>query len=664
MKTSSKICILKNKEWDESGGKRGLKKEFISVAEAEFYIKNRLKLNPGRLSFTKVQLWRKWSEISEEDFLSNKYKAGSRVAMYTNGGFRVEVFKAGEEIVDTLPEIIKIRDKDPNKPLDLSDLRKRKPDSKKAIENLEKERIKILNTYAEIYPEFERVRYKDLIDVGINKSSIKALFSNIDEIDSESRREFPNKFKDVRLNSIYGKKYMKDLRSTIKDKSITRFIITTAVTGCDVDENFLASIKTYCKEKNAMLLVMLSTDPASKRAKSSSKIDRLLEDEYIVFEEMFLNKKLILCGVKTSAKMINPTTGLSRVSRRTQSMIVASPKQNLEVIPTGDEKYTHVQMTTGAITKPDYETDKFWSERTAYIAYHDHMMGGIVVEIENNKIFHYRQIQVDSQGRFADLGVMYTPEGSTIFPPSAIVAPDWHTGDTDPSVKKAIIDASKTMGVKEIILHDFFNGKSINHHERDKKVRRAIQMIKNNLTLENELISTVKELNSICKAYDKVVMVKSNHDEWLDRYVESGIWIQESQNSLICCDLFKSMFQGKDPLRSGLEKLGLKSPEKIKWLKRDESYKVANIETGVHGDRGIHGRYGSLPQMEIAYGDGVFAHTHVPRILRGAWSVGTATYLRVGYNIGASGWMNTFCIIYSNGARQLINVISKKWRKK
>jgi hypothetical protein len=38
--------------------------------------------------------------------------------------------------------------------------------------------------------------------------------------------------------------------------------------------------------------------------------------------------------------------------------------------------------------------------------------------------------------------------------------------------------------------------------------------------------------------------------------------------------------------------------------------------------------------------------------------MGTSTYLKLNYNVGPSSWMQSLCLVYSNGARQLINVIN------
>jgi hypothetical protein len=121
----------------------------------------------------------------------------------------------------------------------------------------------------------------------------------------------------------------------------------------------------------------------------------------------------------------------------------------------------------------------------------------------------------------------------------------------------------------------------------------------------------------------------------------------------------------EDPLKYGVEKMGninLKCMNKIKWLKRDEDLRLADIQLGAHGDKGANGARGGLQSMEFAYGNSVTGHSHSPEVLRGAWQVGTSSHLKLGYNVGPSSWLNSSCLVYPNGQRQLINAIKGKYR--
>ena len=97
-------------------------------------------------------------------------------------------------------------------------------------------------------------------------------------------------------------------------------------------------------------------------------------------------------------------------------------------------------------------------------------------------------------------------------------------------------------------------------------------------------------------------------------------------------------------------------------MKIDEDYKVAGIQLGVHGHLGANGSRGSLANMEKSYNKSVTGHSHSPAILRDAWVVGTSSRLRLDYNQGPSSWLNTFCLVYPNGQRQLINIIEGKYK--
>jgi len=82
----------------------------------------------------------------------------------------------------------------------------------------------------------------------------------------------------------------------------------------------------------------------------------------------------------------------------------------------------------------------------------------------------------------------------------------------------------------------------------------------------------------------------------------------------------------------------------------------------VHGDKGPNGSRGSVKSMEVSYGQSITGHSHTPEIVRGAWQTGTSTYLKLGYNKGASSWLQSSCLLYKDGSRQLINVINGKYK--
>lgn len=480
------------------------------------------------------------------------------------------------------------------------------------------------------------------------------------------------------LKELVAKKYSKHLVSVLdvdffkKEKILAlkkdighykKFIITTAITGCTVDVDFYKSIKKYCKSNNAQLLILLSSDLGSRM---NTAIDPLIKDEHIVFSDVALNSNLFISTIKLTAKQIDPVTGLSRIGQRSGSFVYASPKQRLLTAPTSNEKMPHVLMTTGALTRAEYLPRKYMNARTSYIANHDHVMGAIIVEVENNEIYHYRQIQANSKGEFIDLGHSYSEKGITKQSPEAFVLGDSHVTETDPSAEKAWEEVFKYTRCKDVVLHDMFSGVSINHHEENHKINRAKLAMQNKLSLLEELKEVGKFLDKWTSKARKVIVVESNHHDFLSKhYLQKGKYIEDPQNHHLGCKLAIAMIEGKNPLQFALEEIvGIKHPKKVIWLKRDQDYKIAGIELGAHGDKGSNGSRGSLQAMENAYGSSVNGHAHTPLIIRGAWQVGTSSYLKLGYNQGPSSWLHTSCLVYKNGSRQLINSIRGLWRNK
>lgn len=467
----------------------------------------------------------------------------------------------------------------------------------------------------------------------------------------------PQTFLGVIDEELFNPKIFKRLQA--QAKRYCRFFVTTAVAGCQVHKRFLKSVDTFCKKNDALLLVLMSADPASKNGWS---IDPLLQNRHIVFDDLSLNSNIFISTIKLSAKQIDPIKSLERIGQRNGSFIYASPKQRLKCTPTSNTKMPHVLMTTGAVTKPNYMTDRYMSERTAYIAQHDHVLGGVIVEIVDNKFYHFRQVQAERSGSFVDLGTYYQGASTGRLDAEAFVIGDYHAGETDPSAEKAWLEVIAAAKPSKVVFHDLFNGKSISHHEVNKKVLRAIRARENQTSLDSEIKAVVEVLNTYSPRAKELIVVKSNHDEFLDRYIEEGRYVEDPQNFHTALKLADVMMEGRDPLRVAVERSGLKDPKKVKWLSRDEDYKVARIELGAHGDKGANGAKGSVQAMENAYGYSVSGHAHTPEILRGAWQVGTSSFLKLEYNVGPSSWMHTSCLVYPNGARQLINSIQGKWR--
>src|SRR5208282_1750441 len=165
------------------------------------------------------------------------------------------------------------------------------------------------------------------------------------------------------------------------------------------------------------------------------------------------------------------------------------------------------------------------------------------------------------------------------------------------------------------------------------------------------------------------IVVASNHDDFLRRWILTNDWKKDPENADFYLDTALSMVR-----QTRLGKGGTEYPSPfLLWLERanlnnvqalhgDESFILGGVELGMHGDRGPNGARGSIKNLRRVGVRSFIGHGHAPGIDEGCYQVGTSTILRLEYNHGASGWLNCHGVLNADGKRQLIIIIDGKWR--
>lgn len=471
-----------------------------------------------------------------------------------------------------------------------------------------------------------------------------------------------NNFDETFSEDDFSEEYRSELEEEVKKYS--KFVVTTAVVDKPVNEKFLESIKNYAKRNEALVLI-LPSDIRNKKENSDIKamnLDPKLKDFRIVYKDLYLNKNLCLCSIKTSAKQIKTLTGLDRIAtKKDASIIVASTKQFEENVPTQKGKVPLRTVTTGAITVSNYDTDRYMSKRTAYLAEEDHMFGAAVVELVDDNLFHLRVIEGSKNDTFTDLGVEYKPDGSIVYlRDNVFVMGDSHTDRLNKKLHKGLMNMVDSMSIDTVVLHDIFNATSITHHDKGKNLTRAIKALENKSSLEKEGETLKSYLEDIKEHVRNIVVVNSNHDRHLETYLEEGRYVNDPINSYTAHKLAIAYMEKKNPLKYLLEDLLGLNCHYIKWLKQDEEFNRYGVELSAHGDSGCNGAKGSLVVFEKGIGNCVTAHTHSAKRLRRACCVGVTGELDQVYNKGMTTWSHTCLLLHSNGTKQLIHFIPDK----
>lgn len=534
------------------------------------------------------------------------------------------------------------------------------------LENRRISKSEILRAYCEVYKENGKSTLptsSQLQSKGIYDSYIIREFNGIQSLHEYARAAKPELFPGVCVESL-SKDYKHRDKLSEDITKYKRFFVTTAVLNAKVDQKFLKSIRNYCKRNKAKLLVLTCLDRASKKS-SGSKIgfvDKEITKD-VVTKDLQLNNNFIVSTIKLNAKQRNPLTGLESMIQGTESYIFAGTKQMRKDKATANNKFPNTLLVSGAVTKPQYQSDRYMSERSAYLAHYDHQISGWIVEIEDDEVFYQRSVQASKDGSFRDLQYRYTPDGKKVkVNAEAVVYGDFHCGSTCPKARKMGEEVVKALKPKHLVIHDFFDGVSVSHHEKHNAILRALRAEAGQLTLLEELKLAKTELEYLSKLAPKLVMVPSNHDEFLHRYLKRAGYIDEPQNMRTSLELSLAMLDGHDPLEYALmEKLKAKA-NNVLFLKRDEDFTLRGTQLNDHMDLGPNGSRGSLRASEKVHKSVIGGHSHTFGILMNAYQAGTFTKIRLDYNRGPSSWTRGLVILHEDGSKQAITLVNGRWK--
>jgi len=437
-----------------------------------------------------------------------------------------------------------------------------------------------------------------------------------------------------------------------------RFIVTWAQSDTQVHEQFVSNIEKYAEHIDASIHVIAGRykNPTSIVSENECESWSNRIEEYLDANRQEIHKYMwIMSDVKIQPTAVNPMVGLEGMSG-INSCIFGSPKVQMQTIPVLEGSLPKLMLTTGACTLKNYTDSKAGKKGEFH-----HTLGFVVVEIKDSSVFFARQVTATDDGNFSDLynRVEYTGNGSKISKIkkiSAAVLGDLHYGQHDPKIIDKTLELLKSIKPENVILHDVFDGLSINHHESKDPFVQYQREIEGT----NSLGSEIKEMIQGLKKFEKfnVTVVRSNHDDFLDRWLKSTDWRKATtlKNSLEYMEYSSVLLRGEAP-KGIIPYIINKEFPKFRTLGRSDSFVVNQWELGQHGDIGSNGSRGSLIQFRKLNTKIVVGHYHSPERKDGALAVGTSTKLRLNYNLGPSGWLHSHVIIHEDSKAQHINFI-------
>lgn len=492
------------------------------------------------------------------------------------------------------------------------------------------------------------------------------------------RRRFTDLTKDEKTDA--DKKIIVT-RDALRDDTHV-FVITWAQNATDVHVGFFAALQALVAKRDADLIVIKGTyrNPTMRNEEAD---DNWWDDS---LPEMWdkrgdIGPQLTILGdVRVQPTAVNPLTGLDSMTGG-RSGILGHPKLEMRVIPTPQNKRPKQMLTTGACTVQNYSDSKAGKKGEFH-----HTIGALIVEMRGDYFFA-RQINALRDGSFIDMDTEYLPTGKTKPAGRALALSmgDWHSGFTSDDVIEATFGIDSDEGTivsvlkpKVLLWDDLLDQYGRNHHHiKQPFINLAKQKDKyyNRGDLADEVAAACFEVNFYTEkariaAGGKVLSVikASNHDDALTKYINEADWKVDPLNMEFYLETALKMAQETHMTRVGAafpSALHVWARDLIKvphmLLGRRDSFMVADIECGLHGDMGPNGARGAIGNFAKLGVKTIVGHTHVPGIVGGCYQSGTSTYLTLEYAQGPSSWMNSHVAVYANGKRVILTIINGEW---
>ena len=466
--------------------------------------------------------------------------------------------------------------------------------------------------------------------------------------------------------------------------NIKRYICTSAQNNTYIHKGVWENLQALAKYYDAEILIgtfsydlnsygPLAVKKDTWQGKDKSRLPWYDPEikAYINDTRVQLGKGLVWCGeVNIIPTAKDPLAGFETYSHR-QSAIFPHAKIAMRSIASLQGSGAKLNYTTGTVTKRNYI-----KKRAGLVAEFNHTYGGLIVEVDSEGVWKVRQLDAeDVSGTIYDLTLKVengkVTDGHRV---ESITWGDIHCTCIDPSVLSLSATAKGNMldvlNPKFQFIHDLIEGASVNHHgersplERFKTSLRGLSVVLEELTRSAQVLALYHRKNT------QMVVVNSNHDRWLDRWLDSyNPQFDDARNAEIYYDgnaaRYRSVREGGS--LNVLEYLirthaGLKIP--AKFLALDESFLTCNkkIENGQHGDLGPNGGRGNPTTLSKVGRRANVGHTHTAGIYDGLYVAGTSTDFRMGYNHGPSSWSHSHVLTYENGKRAIITMYLRNWR--
>ncbi len=388
---------------------------------------------------------------------------------------------------------------------------------------------------------------------------------------------------------------------------------------------------------------------------------------YLLNGRIKLNERIMILGdVKIQWAARSPLASLDTLTKD-MSGIVGHGNRALRSIATPQHKHPKLMLTTGACTKPNYTDTK-----QGAIGAFNHSLGALIVEIDGD-IFYVRELNADRHGSFIDLDMEFTPEG--VKPAGralSISMGDTHQRFVLPQVVDATFNAKRSMvnllRPQHLIWHDLLDFHTRNHHHKDHWLTGFGKWKAGKECVRTEVEDAIQFVNNKTPKDCKSIIVSSNHDRAMARWLEEADFKKDPVNLEFYLEIAATAAKSvkmsvggimyDDPFIAYAQKLAAAN---VQFLKQGQSFILAGVEYGLHGDNGPNGSRGTTKNLSTIGVKVTKGHNHTAEIIDGCYSAGKSTGALEYEAGGPSSHSNAHVVQYANGKRAIIFIINGRY---
>ncbi|WP_133304770.1 hypothetical protein [Mesorhizobium sp. DCY119] len=467
-----------------------------------------------------------------------------------------------------------------------------------------------------------------------------------------------------------------------------KYLFTGAQNDAPVHEQFWTNLRAFAAHIGAEIVVgpwTYETSWFNENSPTSRQYSPLIQD-FIAFGQMEVGGNFIFAGeMNTLPTAARPISDLVTYSRGRWAVFPHAKLQLKSVPSTDPAVQAHQVMTTGAVTQP-----KVIPRKAGIKSIFHHIIGATIVEFDAVGDIFPRQISAADDGSFYDLDIFVSNgKVSTGHKVRAVVCGDVHERkldhqnalatfgfgtDTTTTYRDNVID---TLQPDVVMAHDVFDNETRSHHHANDNAHFYEMAVRGRDSVMDEVAAVARFLTRLRRAGITPVVVESNHDLGLERYIREGRYRNDGINVRYGLKLDDAYLAAREAqakaldagepvptfslLEAAVRMLSDDGLDGVKWVHDGASFVVDGVECGNHGFRGANGSKGTISGFarigrKMSIGD-----KHSPEIMDGVYCAG-AMNLRHGYNKGPSSWAVAHIVQYPNGKRTLITLQNGKWR--